>query len=61
MGDWMIAYIDPGAGSLIIQGAIAAVIAVPFFLRQQLGRFVQSVSRRGDQTSPQGPVPDDRT
>lgn len=61
MGDWLIAYIDPGAGSLIIQGAIAAVIAVPFFLRQQLGRFVRTVGRGRDQVSPKGHVPDDRT
>ena len=33
------AYIDPGAGSLVIQGVIAAALAVPFFLRQKLSRI----------------------
>lgn len=27
------AYIDPGAGSLIIQAVIAAAVSVPFFFR----------------------------
>ncbi|MDH4334212.1 MAG: hypothetical protein OEW24_02965 [Chloroflexota bacterium] len=37
------AYIDPGAGSLIIQALIAAVVSVPFFfrnaIRSTLGRL----------------------
>jgi hypothetical protein len=37
------AYIDPGAGSLIIQAALAAVLSIPFFfrnaIRSTLGRF----------------------
>ena len=41
----LIAYIDPGSGSLIIQAIIATVIAVPFFFRQQLGRAIRSVRR----------------
>jgi hypothetical protein len=43
----VLAYIDPGSGSLIIQAVIAAVIAVPFFLRNQIGRLVRSVRRDG--------------
>ena len=31
--------IDPGSGSLIIQAVIAAVIAIPIFLRSQMGRI----------------------
>lgn len=49
----LLAYIDPGTGSLIIQAAIATVLAVPFFLREQIGRFVRQI-RRGksnDQSS----------
>ena len=42
------AYIDPGAGSLVIQALIAAVISVPIVFRntvkRTLGRF-----RRSDQ------------
>ena len=37
------AYIDPGAGSLVIQALIAAVVSIPFFfrnaIRQTIGRF----------------------
>jgi len=57
-----LAYIDPGSGSLIIQALIAGVVAIPFFFRQQIGRFVRAVRRtdtaeapaqqqRGDQNS----------
>lgn len=37
------AYIDPGAGSLVIQAIIAAVVSIPFFfrnaIRSTIGRF----------------------
>jgi hypothetical protein len=36
----LFAYLDPGAGSLLIQAALAAVLAVPFFLRSQIGALV---------------------
>lgn len=35
------AYIDPGAGSLVIQALIASALAVPFLLRSHLGRAIQ--------------------
>lgn len=39
----VLAYIDPGSGSLVIQAVIAAFVAVPFFLRSRarslLGRL----------------------
>ena len=53
-----LAYIDPGTGSLIIQTAIAAAIAVPLFFRHQIGRFLSVVRRRGDQDPPSAPVHD---
>jgi hypothetical protein len=31
-----LAYLDPGTGSLLIQAAIAAALAVPFLLRTKL-------------------------
>jgi len=34
------AYIDAGSGSLIISTLIAAIVTVPFVLRQQLARVV---------------------
>lgn len=46
-----IAYIDPGAGSLIVQVVIASVIAIPIFFRTQIARFVQLV-RRPKQVEP---------
>jgi hypothetical protein len=42
----LVAYIDAGTGSMILQVAIAAVIAVPFFLRTQLSRGIQFVRAR---------------
>jgi hypothetical protein len=38
--DPVFAYIDVGSGSLIIQAAIAALVAAPFILRTQIARFV---------------------
>lgn len=33
------AYIDPGAGSLLLQAMLAGVLAVPFFLRAHARRL----------------------
>lgn len=46
--DLMLAYIDPGSGSLIIQAVIATVIAVPFFFRQQIARIVRVIRHRDE-------------
>ena len=46
--EFMLAYIDPGSGSLIIQAVIATVIAIPFFFRQQIARVLRVVRGRGD-------------
>ena len=43
--DLVLAYIDPGSGSLIIQAVIAGIVAVPFFFRQQIGRIIRTVRR----------------
>ena len=32
----MLAYIDPGAGSLLVQAVIAALVSVPFFFRRSI-------------------------
>lgn len=45
--DFALAYIDPGSGSLIIQVLIASVLAIPYFLRTQIGRFITSLRGRG--------------
>jgi hypothetical protein len=36
----LLAYIDPGSGSLAIQAVIASALVVPFFLRSQLRKGV---------------------
>jgi hypothetical protein len=41
-----LAYIDPGSGSLLIQVLIGTILAVPFFLRSQLGRLYRAVRRQ---------------
>ena len=40
-----LAYIDPGSGSLIIQGAIATIVAAAVFFRSQIARLLPG--RRG--------------
>jgi hypothetical protein len=34
-------YIDPGAGSMVIQAVLAALLAVPFLFRTHIGRALQ--------------------
>jgi hypothetical protein len=41
----LLAYIDPGSGSLIIQAVIATIVAVPILLRSQIARGVGAVRR----------------
>lgn len=36
-------YIDPGAGSMVIQAVLAAALAIPFFFRTRVGGFLQRV------------------
>lgn len=42
----VLAYIDPGSGSLIIQALIASIVAAPFVLRRQVGALVRRIRRR---------------
>jgi hypothetical protein len=44
------AYLDPGAGSLVIQAILAAALAIPFFLRSQLSALVGRVRGRRTET-----------
>jgi hypothetical protein len=41
----LIAYIDPGAGSMIVQVVIAGALALPFFFRTQASRVLGHVRR----------------
>jgi len=45
------AYIDPNSGSLMIQAAIAMLVAVPFFFRRQLARAAKLIRPDRDQDS----------
>jgi hypothetical protein len=38
--DFALAYIDPGSGSMILYAIVASALAVPFYLRTQIGRAV---------------------
>ena len=42
----ILAYIDPGSGSMVFQMLIAAALAVPFFLREQIGRGIDRLRGR---------------
>ena len=46
----LLAYIDPGAGSLFIQAVIATVLVAPFFLRTQIRRGIDRI--RGVRPAP---------
>jgi hypothetical protein len=48
----LLAYIDPGAGSLFIQAAIATIVVVPFFLRSQVRRGLDRIRGRRPATTP---------
>lgn len=44
------AYIDPGAGSMVIQAILAGVLAVPFFFRSHIGRLASRIRGRDAQS-----------
>jgi hypothetical protein len=39
----ILAYIDPGSGSLVIQALIAGLVAIPIFFRKQISKILRSV------------------
>jgi hypothetical protein len=47
----MLLYIDPGAGSMVIQAALAALLAIPFIFRTQVARVVHKLRRGRDEDS----------
>ena len=42
------AYIDPGAGSMLIQAIIAGAVALPVLFRDRIGRAVRALRGQGD-------------
>ena len=55
----LLAYIDPGAGSLFIQAAIATILVVPFFLRTQIRRGIDRLRGRPSAAQATSPAPPD--
>jgi hypothetical protein len=47
----ILAYIDPGSGSMILQVLLASVLAVPFFFRRTIGDVWRRVRGRRDDSS----------
>jgi len=58
MFDWYVAYIDAGSGSLIIQGAIASVVAAAIFFRQKLTGLVARIRGNPSRSEPPTTVDD---
>ncbi len=50
------AYLDPGTGSILIQGLLAAIAGAAMTLKIYWGRIVQIFSRRNEQADE--PAPD---
>ena len=48
----LLAYIDPGSGSLIIQAVIATAVAIPIFFRDKIGRIIRAVRGGADTAEP---------
>jgi hypothetical protein len=57
----VLAYIDPGAGSLVVQAVIATVLVVPFFLRTQIRRAVDTIRGRRPDDMPTAPTGEPRS
>lgn len=55
----LLAYIDPGAGSLFIQAVIATILVAPFFLRTQIRRGVDRLRGRPSTAVITAPAPSD--
>jgi hypothetical protein len=51
-----LAYIDPGSGSLIIQGAIASIVAAVVFFRGQIARLIPGRREREESSSTAAPT-----
>jgi hypothetical protein len=48
------AYIDPGAGSLLIQALIAGLLSIPFFFRTAIRSTLQRLRRTPTAADEQG-------
>jgi hypothetical protein len=55
----LFAYIDPGAGSLVIQAIIATVVSIPFFFRNAIRSTVARFRRTPQPVDREGTTPTD--
>lgn len=55
----LLAYIDPGAGSLVIQAIIAAAVSIPFFFRNAIRATVGRFRRGPKSAGEKAPTPAD--
>jgi hypothetical protein len=53
----LLAYIDPGAGSLVIQAIIATLVSIPFFFRKTVRSVVDRVRRSPKPSDENGSQP----
>jgi hypothetical protein len=61
VNDHLLAYIDPGSGSLLLQMLLAAALSVPFFFRRTIAgawQRVRGVRSRGGSGPPVQDPPD---
>jgi hypothetical protein len=59
--EFVFAYIDPGSGSLLIQGLIATMVAVPIFFRHQIARAVNAIRGKSTTEPVAAPTSDETT
>jgi hypothetical protein len=54
----LLAYIDPGSGSMLLQVVLAGLLAVPFFFRRTVVDAWHRVRRNGDDVADARPPSD---
>jgi hypothetical protein len=45
----ILAYIDPGSGSLLLQALLAGLLSIPFFFRRTIGGFIHRLRGGSDE------------
>ncbi|HEX6656319.1 MAG TPA: hypothetical protein VF153_08920 [Candidatus Limnocylindria bacterium] len=53
----LLAYIDPGSGSLLLQAILAAIVSVPFFFRRTIGGALSRLRGSKPDATEQPPQP----
>lgn len=48
----ILAYIDPGSGSLLLQAILAGLLSIPFVFRRTIGGFIHRLRGGSDETVP---------